>query len=154
MRDSRADTVRELEGVTDEMLDARPPGSENSIGTSLYHVAIIEADWLVDDVFGELLEESELAPLFPFDVRDEAHLLVAVAGLPLVDHLARLERVRAVLNERIGRMSLADFTAPRVRERYDVSPVWTIHHLLQHESEHRAEIGWLRRHAATDPSPG
>jgi hypothetical protein len=37
------------------------------------------------------------------------------------------------------------FHAPRVRERYDVSPAWVVHHLLQHESEHRSEIGWPRR---------
>jgi hypothetical protein len=30
-------------------------------------------------------------------------------------------------------MSADDFHAPRVRERYDVSPAWVLHHLLQHE---------------------
>jgi hypothetical protein len=45
---------------------------------------------------------------------------------------------------------MEDFTTPRARDDYDVSPVWIVHHLLQHESEHRSEIGWLRRHSAND----
>lgn len=147
MEDSRADTLRELEGVTPAMLDARPPGSENSIGATLYHVALIEADWLFDDIFGRPLETTELAPLFPFDDRDEQGILTGVAGVPLAEHMDRLARVRAALLREIAPMSLVDFTAIRAREDYDVSAVWVIHHLLQHESEHRSELGWLRRHS-------
>jgi hypothetical protein len=146
MEDGRRDTLAELEGVTDEMLDARPPRSENTIGTALYHVALVEADWLFDDIFGQDLGTTELAPLFPFDARDERGILTGIHGVTLAAHLNRLAAVRSALLDRIGRMSIEDFTAPRPREGYDVSPVWTIHHLLQHESEHRSEIGWLRRH--------
>ena len=154
MRDGRADTLRELEGMAQATIDARPPGSENSIGSSLYHIAIIEADWLVDDIFGEPLEASSLAPLFPFDVRDEQGILSGVAGVPLDEHLDRLARVREELLARFAPMPVEEFTAARVWDDYDVSPVWAIHHLLQHESEHRSEIGWLRRHApaSTDRS--
>lgn len=41
-------------------------------------------------------------------------------------------------------MSVADFHTVRVCERYDVSPAWVLHHLLQHEAEHRSHIAWLR----------
>ncbi len=148
MEDSRADTLSELEGVTDAMLDARPPGSENSIGATLYHVSIIEGDWLFDDMLGRRLETTELAPLFPFDVRDEQGILTGVSGVGLAEHLDRLARVRAVLLREIAPLSLDDFTATRARDGYDVSGVWVIHHLLQHESEHRSELGWLRRHGS------
>ena len=148
MEDGRRDTLHELEGVTDDIVDARPAGSDNTIGGSLYHVALVEADWLFDDLFGQKLDTTELAPLFPFEARDEHGILTAVAGTPLAEHLDRLARVRQVLLRMIGPMTLEDFTTPRSRDHYDVSPVWTIHHLLQHESEHRSEIGWLRRHAA------
>ena len=147
MQDGRADTLRELEGVTPEMVDARPPGSENSIGATLYHVALIEADWLFDDMLGQQLGTTELAPLFPVDDRDEEGLLSQVAGVPLDEHLDRLALVREVLLREVAPMSLEAFTEVHARARYDVSGVWTIHHLLQHESEHRSELGWLRRHA-------
>lgn len=147
MEDARRDTLAELEGITPDVVDARPPGSENSIGTSLYHVALIEADWLVDDLLGQPLETTELARLFPYDVRDERGILQGVLGVALEDHLDRLARVRATLRREIGALSLDDFLAVRARDGYDVSGAWIVHHLLQHEAEHRSEIGWLRRHA-------
>jgi hypothetical protein len=146
MEDARRDTLRELEGVTEAMVDARPSESDNTIGASLYHVALIEADWLFDDIFEQDLSTTELAPLFPFDDRDAEGLLSAVAGITLADHLDRLARVRSVLLEKLAPMSIEDLTTARARPRYDTSPVWVIHHLLQHEAEHRSEIGWLRRH--------
>ena len=36
------------------------------------------------------------------------------------------------------------FHAVRSFERYDAAPDWVIHHILQHEAEHRAHIAWLR----------
>jgi hypothetical protein len=145
LEDGRRDTLSELDNVTDEALDARPPGSENSIGSALYHVALIEADWLFDDIFGESIEGSDLEPLFPVDDRDDAGRLSVVAGESLATHLDRLGRVRQVVIERLRPFTAEDFHAPRARKAYDVSPAWVVYHLLQHESEHRSEIGWLRR---------
>ena len=146
MADARRDTLRELEGVSDDVIDLRPSGGENSIGTALYHVALIEADWLSDDIFGVPLGESELAAWFPYTDRDSAGQLTDVRDESLAGHLRRLEGVRDVLVERLRPMSVDDFHTPRPREQYDVSPAWVLHHLLQHEAEHRSEIGWLTRH--------
>ncbi len=33
---------------------------------------------------------------------------------------------------------------PRRLPGYDVTPCWVLHHLMQHEAEHRAEIARLR----------
>ncbi len=41
-------------------------------------------------------------------------------------------------------MSLDDFRRARNLERYDVTPAWVVHHLLQHEAEHRGEIATIR----------
>lgn len=145
MQDGRRDTLRELDGMSDGLVDRRPPGAENSIGATLYHVALIEADWLLDDIFGVPLGDSELAALFPLDDRDEGGRLTDAEGGTLDDHLRRLAQVRDVLLARLRPMTAEDFHTPRARERYDVSPAWVVHHLLQHESEHRSEIGWVRR---------
>jgi uncharacterized damage-inducible protein DinB len=145
MQDGRRDTLREVDGVTDDIIDLHPPGAENSIGTTLYHVALIEADWLVDDILGTHLGDSELAPLFPVAHRDDRGILSHIAGEPLSAHLARLAEVRAFLLEQLRPMPAEDFHAPRARPDYDVSPAWVVHHLLQHEAEHRSEIGWLKR---------
>ena len=148
MADARHETLGELEGVPEAVVDLRPPGGENSIGTTLYHVALVEADWLFDDILGVPLDDSDVAALFPLTDRDSAGQLTHVQGESLAAHLRRLAAVRGTLSERLSPMSVEDFHTPRVRERYDVTPAWVIHHLLQHEAEHRAEIGWLRRHFA------
>ncbi len=48
--DTRQSTTAELEGVSSSMLDWSPPNEASSIGTILYHVALIEADWLYTEV--------------------------------------------------------------------------------------------------------
>jgi hypothetical protein len=38
-------------------------------------------------------------------------------------------------------MTADDFVRPRSLADYDVSPAWVLHHLGQHEAEHRGELG-------------
>ena len=100
---ARTDTLRELEGVTPVMVDVRPAGSENSIGATLYHVALIEADWLFDDLLGQRLETTEVAQLFPVDDRDEAGTLSPLAGVTLEEHIDRLVGTLHELQDRFRR---------------------------------------------------
>lgn len=44
MEDARRATLRALEGLSDETLDWSPDPASNSIGTLLYHIALVEAD--------------------------------------------------------------------------------------------------------------
>jgi uncharacterized damage-inducible protein DinB len=37
---------------------------------------------------------------------------------------------------------------------YDVTPEWVLHHLMQHEAEHRSQIGALRARAQRQLSSG
>jgi hypothetical protein len=67
-----------------------------------------------------------------------------VVGFTLVQHLERLAIVREILLGFFRPMSLEDFHRLRSHERYDVSPAWVLHHLLQHEAEHRSHIAWVR----------
>ena len=39
-----------------------------------------------------------------------------------------------------GGLTLAEFRRARDMGDYQVSPEWVLHHLIQHESEHRMEI--------------
>ena len=82
--------------------------------------------------------------------RDAAGDLTRVLGESLAQHLERLAAVRPILLDRLRPMPANDFHRPRVRPEYDVSPAWVIHHLPQHEAEHRSEIGWLRAQLASE----
>lgn len=142
--DGRRDTIRELHDVTDEMLDERPPGAPNSIGTLLYHIALIELDWLLVDLLIQASGVPWPEDLVPYADREGEGTLTVVRGETLATHLERLAAVRAIVHEHIAPMSVEDFHAPRAGESLDVSPAWVIHHLLQHEAEHRAHIAWVR----------
>jgi uncharacterized damage-inducible protein DinB len=142
MEDGRRDTLRELVDVDDAMVDRRVVDELNTIGTLLYHVALVEADWLLDDIFGD--RAAWPSDVLPFGDRDPKGVLTEVRGESLAEHLGRLASVRTLFLGRMRPMTVEDFHTPRARERYDVSPAWVLHHLLQHEAEHRAHIAWLR----------
>jgi uncharacterized damage-inducible protein DinB len=144
MEDARRDTLRELDDVQDEAVDWRPEGAENTIGTLLYHIALVEADWLLTDILGS--DGAALWPhdWLPFDDRDAEHRLTAVQGESLERHLDRLAAVRSLFLDQMRSMSGEEFHRVRSRERFDVAADWVVHHLLQHEAEHRAQIAALR----------
>jgi hypothetical protein len=141
--DGRRDTLRELDTVTAGMVDRRPDGPLDSIGTILYHVALIEADWVANEILG-LDDPPQLAALLPWPDRGPDDHLTIVEGLSLAEHIARLAGVRAYALDHLRSMPAAEFHRVRSLERYDVAPDWVIHHLLQHEAEHRSHIAWIR----------
>lgn len=143
LEDTRARTKEELADVVTAMIDWQPPHGDSSIGTVLYHTALIEADWL----YAEVLEQpypAAVVALFPHEDRDAERQLTNVAGLSLADHVARLDTVRSLLLGVYQAMTLGDFRRVRDLPDYDVTPEWVLHHLMQHEAEHRNQIAALR----------
>ncbi len=143
LANARQRTLELLERVTPAMVDAQAPYHEHTIGTLLYHIAIIEADWLCIEIEEHEEYPAEIVALFPWDHRDEQRRLTTVTGLTLEAHLARLAQVRAALTETLLALSDAEFRQARTLPDAVVSTVWVVHHLLQHEAEHRGEMGQL-----------
>ena len=138
---SLSDARRRTESV---LLGVRPPEvtwrerGASGISDILYHVAAIEADWL----YTEILERpfpDEISALFPLDVRDSSGAIARVDE-SLEELQRRLAVVRRALHDSLAAMSSDEFRRPRALPQYDVSPEWVVHHLLQHEAEHRAEM--------------
>ena len=146
LQDTRQRTMEELDGVSLAMIDWLPPDNESSIGTVLYHMADIEADWLYVEVLEQPLPTA-VATLFPYATRDAQGRLTQVQGISRADHLKRLETVRGLLLDVFQQMDLAEFRRVRSLPDYDVTPEWVLHHLMQHEAEHRSQIGALRARA-------
>jgi uncharacterized damage-inducible protein DinB len=140
LQDARQRTLRLLGEMPAAYVDLETHG--NSVGTILYHLALIEADWL----YVEILEEEppdEMEALLPADHRDQAGVLSVVRGQSLDQHLARLSTIRNGLLGRLRGMTAEDFHRTRSLPDYDVSPAWVLHHLAQHEAEHRGELGFV-----------
>jgi uncharacterized damage-inducible protein DinB len=146
LQDTRQRMMEELERVTPTMIDWLPPDGGSSIGTLLYHIALIEADWLYEEV---LVQEfpTEVMTLFPFGYRDKQGRLAQVQGLSLEQLLSRLETVRGLLLDVYQQMDLVEFRRIRSLPYYDVTPEWVLHHLMQHEAEHRSQLAALRDQA-------
>jgi hypothetical protein len=148
LEDARRDTLRELEGVTPDMVDWYPSAPLNSIGSLLYHIGLIEASWVTEEILGDP-EARELEALLPWPDREGpgdggGRHLSRIDGQTLEDHRERLGGIRAYVMARLRPMANDDFHRLRRLERYDVAPDWVLHHVLQHEAEHRAHICWLR----------
>jgi uncharacterized damage-inducible protein DinB len=143
LEDARDRTLRALDRVGDNDVDRTHEGATNTIGALLYHIAAIEADWLIADILGPESNQPWPAELFPHDVRDDEGALTAIRGVTLRQHLARLARTRGLLLDNLSDFTAADLHRVRRREEYDVSAAWVLHHLLQHEAEHRAQIAAL-----------
>ena len=149
LEDGRADTLKELDGVTPEMIDWYPDAPLNSIGTLLYHIALIEAAWVLEEILERDDEPAELAGWLPWPDREGpgeggARHLSRIDGQSLDEHRGRLATVRGWILDQLRPMTNDDYHRVRSLDAYDVSPDWVVHHILQHEAEHRAHIAWLR----------
>ncbi len=146
LNDARERTKEDLAGIDQSTLDWAAGPDGNSIGTLLYHLAAIEADWL----YVEVLEQpvpTDLFALWPPEVRDGSGHLTAVKGKSLSDLLSILDEVHARVQDVFSRMSVEEFRRERHLPAYDVTPEWVLYHLSQHEAQHRGEMLLLREQA-------
>ena len=144
LREGRERTLRRATRIVD--LDAVPELG-HSAGTLLYHIALIEMDWLYSEVLEK--QEADFPPeardWFPLDARSEDGKLSAFTGEPLERHLERLAWVRGRLEETFEGMTLEEFRWVRHLEDYDVTPEWVLMHLALHEAHHEGQLSLLPR---------
>jgi uncharacterized damage-inducible protein DinB len=152
LEDTRSRTNETLESLSDAALKWEPTRDENSIGTLLYHLAAVEADWLYVEILGQTPFPTEIVDLFPRDMRDDEGRLSVAETDGLATHVDRLAIVRHALLDVYTAMSLAEFRRARHLPDYDVTPEYVLHHLMQHEAEHRGQIGLLRVLYEASPS--
>ncbi|MFY9607900.1 MAG: DinB family protein [Blastocatellia bacterium] len=147
LTECRSRTLKAIATIAREELDWQPPLSSNTIGTLLYHIALIEADWLYTEILEQQMPE-DLRSLLSIGDRESGGALTNVHE-PVNQHAHRLALVREQLLGSLGKMTLAEFRRIRHLRDYDVTPEWVVIHLLQHEAEHRGQILVLRK-AFTD----
>ncbi len=138
----RRDTLAVLADIPDAAVDQDPGDGGDTLGTVLYHVALIEIDWLFTDV---LDREGDIShELFPYEDREDDGRLTPVLGETIAEHLDRLATVRSIVLDGFRSMTAEDYHLVRVRERNDVAADWVVFHLIDHEVEHRVRVSALR----------
>jgi uncharacterized damage-inducible protein DinB len=138
LEDVRRTLITGLIGISLSTLDMKIDESQ-TIGSLLYHIALIEADWLYVEVLGTEWD-PEILSLFPLECRSEDSSLTHIEGQSLEEHILRLNKVREIFLSHFHSMDLTDWRQPRVLEHYDVTPEWVVYHLIEHESHHRGQI--------------
>lgn len=138
LEDVRRTLIIELTGISQKTLDTKID-ERQTIGSLLYHIAYIEADWLYVEVLGTEWD-SEVRSLFPLECKSEDGTLTHIEGQSLEEHFHRLKTVREVFLSYFRKMDLLNWRKPRVLEHYDVTPEWVVYHLIEHESHHRGQI--------------
>ena len=138
----RHDTMQVLGEIPAEAVDRDPGDGGDTLGTVLYHVALVEVDW----VFSDVLDRQDRIPrdLFPFEDRIEDGHLMPVLGESMERHLDRLAETRALVLDVLRSMSSEDYHEAHVREHFDVAADWVVFHLIDHEVEHRVRLAGLR----------
>lgn len=138
LEDIRRTILERISGESQPFLDTKF-NEGHSIGSLLYHIALIEADWLYEEVLGGEWNPT-IRSLFPQEDRNDDKTLTYIVGQDLDEHLHRLKSVRDELLFHFRSMDLKDWRKPRLLNHYDVTPEWVIYHLIEHESHHRGQI--------------
>lgn len=138
LEDVRRTLITGVAGIPQNILDTKID-ERQTIGSLLYHIALIEADWLYEEVLCEKWD-PEIRFLFPLESRSDDGSLAHIEGLSLDEHIHRLNTVREVFLSHFRSMELTDWRNPRLLEAYDVTPEWVVYHLIEHESHHRGQI--------------
>jgi len=144
-------TLRLVKDLDERLVDWEgPDGQENAIGSLLYHIAHVEMGWL----YGDLMQMTELPaavrPDFPFPGREaDRNHLTRVLGVPLAEHIARLDRSREVFLKELQEFTVEDWRRlrrpPDFEEvNYEVTPEWAVFHLVEHEAGHAFQMRSLK----------
>lgn len=143
----RQRTLRLVADIDQRLLDWRgSDGAENSIGSLLYHIALVEMSWLYLDLLQQEFP-PEVSDLFPHPMADPAGNVSHIPGLTLEEHLERLTTTREIALAQFLQMNLAEWhrLRPPVNDQpYETTPEWAVFHLIEHEAGHAFQISSLK----------
>jgi uncharacterized damage-inducible protein DinB len=144
LADCRTNTMESIKNLRFDLLYWRRNDFDSNISDLLYHIAYVEADWLYTNVLEQRIPVG-LTEHLSYQERDRNGRLVHIGEEELESSLNRLNEVRRNLNDVYANMDMVEFRRLRHSKEQDVSPEWVLHHLIQHEAEHRGQINLLKR---------
>jgi uncharacterized damage-inducible protein DinB len=142
-------TLRLIKDLDERLIDWEgPDGQENAIGSLLYHIADVEMGWLYGEVMGLTEPPPAVMQLLPLPGREPGgKRLTRVLGVPLAQHVERLDRTREIFLKELAGMSPAEWRKLRPDPQggdYEATPEWVVFHLVEHEAGHAFQISSLK----------
>ena len=148
MEEARKRTLRIVQGLDQRTLDWESgDGNENAIGSLLYHIAEVEMGWLWGNIKGLMEMPPDVQSSFPFESEyEETGRITTVPGVPLEEHLSRLEQSREIFLKEVKGLTAAEWQTllpDTLDSTYEATPEWILYHLIEHEMEHNEQISSL-----------
>jgi uncharacterized damage-inducible protein DinB len=146
LEDSRARTVKVIEDLTEEELSQKYLPNLHQIGALVLHLGECEFWWIQTVWAGkELSEEDRKFSHF----EDTTETDFALKGYMATDCITFLDNVHARSIETLSGFSDDDLdtTVPfeRHNPRFESSLRWILHHLTDHEANHRGQNSMMKR---------
>lgn len=143
MVDTRKLLLKEVEGITQEMLDFSPDiNNMETIGTLLFHIADVENSWMFEAVEGEDLDLATWKYAFP--LRQQLNPRQQT-GKPLSYYIDILDEVRNKVLTNLLNYNDNDLKKEYSNRFGNFNLEWVLYHNVQHESQHIGQINTLKR---------
>jgi uncharacterized damage-inducible protein DinB len=147
MEEVRAQLREALEGMSDEQIARRAVEGAHPIGALALHCVAAEWLWMRRTIDGSELmrEDRRTAHMDALEDPDG----FAAKGFSAEYCLNALDAIRLKTRERFASFSDDDldrlYSFVRQGRTFEVSLRWTLHHLIDHEAQHKGQILMLKR---------
>ncbi len=113
---------------------------EYTLGTHCGLDQGVDFDGSLWDYAGPRVWTTTAATALPDLTMRDTPSLTTIASPSCSATNARLSAVRKIFLTKMRGMTIGDFNRTRSLPNYEVSPAWALHHLAQHEAEHRGGL--------------
>jgi len=147
MEEVRAQLRETITGMTDEQICRRAVPGAHSIGALVLHIGEAEWWWIQSNITGhKLTDEDRRAPYW--DVLKDPEGF-ASKGYSADFCLQQIDRIREQTRSTLASLGDADleriFSFERRGQTHEQSLRWILHHLIDHEAQHKGQILMLKR---------
>ncbi len=146
LQEVRSQTVKCIEDLTPDELSRRVLPSFHQIGGLVLHLAETEF-WWIQIVFAGKEITDEDRKRFHFDDTTETDFTLKKYGsddcvrILNMAHERTIETLSDVSDESLDKL----YRCPRDEPEFESSLRWILHHLIDHESNHRGQIAMTKR---------
>lgn len=151
MEEVRAQLREIAEELPDDIAHARLRPDTHTIAGLILHCGEAEWWWIQCVVNGAEIDDELKSTVF-WDVLEEGN---EPEGMSAADCVAEIDRISAKTRELLSAFSDSDLDRYFLRERsngvkIEKSLRWILHHLIDHEAQHKGQIFMLRRLLTAD----